>query len=682
MAFAWLECSIAGAVLLSTLFYDSLPGWYAALYWMLAPGAPSWSAALAQAGVASLVVLPGTLAMGALFPIAVRAYAELLRSASRAEYTVGRLYALNTLGGIAGSFLAGVWLLPTLGIWKTALVASGASLVLGAVAALASAGPLRRRLALPAGAAVGVLALSLVLPPPDLLALNRGMYMVLANRDQPDPEQFARYDERQRMLFYREGINASVAVTANIQTGALALRLAGKPVADTTPAGRAHLVFLGQLPLLFAPNPRRVAVIGLGIGITTASVLSHDSVESVDVIELERAVVDAGRYFAHATDDVLADPRLRLVIEDGRTFLGYAGQSYDVLTTDPISPVVAGAANLYTRDFYEMAKGSLSPGGIFCQWIDTWSASESTYRGVLASIRSVFPHLVIFHDGVVLASDQPIRVPWEVFEARFDAPDVRRSFEAVGIDSAVQLFTLFLAAEQHVDRYVAGVSRLNTDDDNWLERQMPADLRRPNRPSLNAILQHRFTGRRVASLPELLPGMPLSELAQLVAQPGQRLQREAAEGWASELLAWFRRGDATEQVEQMLAWQRDASKEADSSGNGYARLVRSARRAHKEQQEEAAQLLLEVLAYPYGPHYYEAGLALAQIHARHGRHEEALRYTRLMRGRAPARAAAYVMEVQILASMGRPALARRVAEEARLFELEHPELERLFDESG
>jgi tetratricopeptide (TPR) repeat protein len=510
--------------------------------------------------------------------------------------------------------------------------------------------------------------------------MNRGLYMVLSSRDLV--EQFASGDERRRILFYRDGINSSVAVTANVRTGALALRLSGKPVADTTTAGRPHLVFLGQIPLLFAPDARRVAVIGLGVGVTTGSVLSHDSVESVDVIDLESTIVEAGKYFAHTTDYALSDPRTRVVIEDGRTFLTYAGQSYDVITTDAVAPIVAGAANLYTRDFYEIARRSLSEGGIFCQWIDTWTPSESTYWGILATIRAVFPHVAVFTGGVVMASEQPIRIPWETFEAGFAKPRVRQSFEVLGINTPAQLLSHFLAGDEQVARYVGDDTRLITDDDNWLERQLPTDLRRRDRPSLDMLLLERFEGRRVEALLDMLPGLPLQEVAHLFAQPGRAFLGQPNELLAKEFLAFYRRQGAAEQVQQMLAWQREGPGEAPMTNEAYVRLVRSARRAQREQQAEAVNLYLEILHYTNGANYYEAGMALAQIHAREGRHEEALHYTRLMRLRSPALAPAYIVEIQILRALGRPELAQRVAEQARLFQIENPQLERLLQQGA
>jgi hypothetical protein len=186
------------------------------------------------------------------------------------------------------------------------------------------------------------------------------------------------------------------------------------------------------------------------------------------------------------------------------------------------------------------------------------------------------------------------------------------------------------------------------------------------------ILMRRFKGGLVESLKQLVPGVPLQEIAQLFVQPGPALLAQPTELLTKEFVDYYRSEGDTEQLQQLQAWRREGPGEPRLSGEGYAQLVRSARRAEKEQKPEAAQLFDEILQYPYHPGYYEAGMALARIHARAERHEEALRYTRLMRVRSPALAPAYVLEIQILKALGRPKLAKQVAEQARLFQLEHP----------
>ncbi|MFQ5417064.1 MAG: fused MFS/spermidine synthase, partial [Myxococcota bacterium] len=362
---ALLQIVVAALVLLATLAYNDLPSWYMGLYWKLPSGDADLSAALAQAATGAFVVLPATLAMGALFPSVVRCFAGVARQPVAAERGVGLLYAQNTCGGILGSLLAGFWLLPGFGLWNALLAASATSLLIGIGFLLLSSARASRKAAIAAGALAVVFALGFGSPKPDLLALNRGLNLVFFNDPEFDASAVAQYEADRRLLFYREGVNASVAITANDGgDGALALRVSGKPVASTGLVARTHLEMLGQLPVLFARSPRRVAVVGFGAGVTAGAVLASPLVEALDVVELEPAVIEASRYFAQSNGDPLADDRTRIVVEDGRTFLRYTSRKYDVITADPISPVAAGAANLYTTGFYEVASRRLAEGGV------------------------------------------------------------------------------------------------------------------------------------------------------------------------------------------------------------------------------------------------------------------------------------------------------------------------------
>ena len=103
-----------------------------------------------------------------------------------------------------------------------------------------------------------------------------------------------------------------------------------------------------------------------GSGITTGSALTGTA-RAVDVVELEPAVIEASRLFNAFSGDPLADPRTHLVIEDGRTFLRDArpGQ-YDVISSEPSNPWLAGVNNLFTEDSIA-SRPRASPHGVLCR---------------------------------------------------------------------------------------------------------------------------------------------------------------------------------------------------------------------------------------------------------------------------------------------------------------------------
>jgi spermidine synthase len=685
LALAGLELAVGAIAFATTLGLDRIPDAYMAAYWSLPTGAGDLSSALAQAATAALVVLPATLVLGALFPCAVRAFAELAGPAAPVEYCVGRLYAWNTLGGIAGSLATGFFLLPRLGLWRSLGLAGAASLGIGlACLGLAPQVPRMRRIAwaaLPLGFALAIAVLG---PRPDPLRLNSGSAFAFLER-RIDLAAIRARDAHRSLLFYREGSNASIAVTGNdTGMGHLALWVSGKAEASTELYSRVHLALLGHLPVLFAATPRRVAVVGFGAGITTAAVLASPLVESVDVIEIEPAVIEASRYFALANGDPLADPRARVVIEDGRTHLALAPGPWDVITSDPISPVMAGASSLYTTDFYALAARKLAPGGVFCQWFETWIPSEATYRGMLASIQAVFPHVALFFgtdNTVVLASRDPIRLPFEELRARFGAERVRDGLAAIGVREPAQLLAAFAAGDAALRAFAAGAEH-NSDDHNWLERRMASDMRRPEKPPLDPLLYERFRVARLHALREAVPGLPFDELARLAAGPGPLpigppralLWRELRDFFAAE-------GDEAA-IARLRQWRAGARAAGATPGpKRYQALIAEAERAREARDEPAEERSLrELVEATDAPVFYQAGVRLAELLAGQGREAEGLGMARRVQVESPALPQAFAVEVAILRRTRGAAEALAAAERGLLYNPRDPELRRLRDE--
>jgi spermidine synthase len=239
-----------------------------------------------QALLALGLLAPMTIAFGAAFPFAVSA-------ATRRDDTIsqdlGLIYAVNTAGAIAGALLAGFVLIPALGLHGTlrAVTVVGA---LGALAVLVG-GKTMGRSRLAAGAvAVAVLAFGVWLPEWDRLLLSSGAYKYAGVLQGPDPRTALTAGE---LLYYREGASGTVAVRRTGGTTSLAID--GK--VDASNAGDMLTQrLLAHVPLLLHPDPKRVAILGLGSGVTLGSALQHP-IERADVLEISPQVVEASRFF-------------------------------------------------------------------------------------------------------------------------------------------------------------------------------------------------------------------------------------------------------------------------------------------------------------------------------------------------------------------------------------------------
>jgi spermidine synthase len=470
----------------------------------------------------TLIFLP-TLLMGVMFPLGVKAFREAAEGRLASEQALGRLYAMNTMGAIIGSLAAGFVLIPELGVRSTLVLAASSSAGLGLILWMSALTRQRRRIVrIAVGAAVALFIGVIVakLPAFDAALLNQGTY-----RDVRKLTHFDRNDiidpEEESLLFYREGLNTTVAVFR--LPGEANLRVTGKAEASTTMDDLYTQIFVGELPMLFAKEHRRAAVIGYGSGISAGSMLRHEGLERLDIIELERAVFDSSVYFDFLSSAPLQNPRSRSIQQDGRIHLTYTNETYDVITSEPSNPWMAGVSNLFTVDFYERVRRRLSPNGIFGQWIQLYEMSETTLQVMLASLHAVFPHSVIFLspplDMMVVASAEPITIPWRELEKQFSIPAVRDDFRRVGILTPGQLMFYFLGSEDAIGDYAAAAQSLNTDDNVWLEHRMPLEFFRSH-PSLDLELLRRFGSQRLASIRRTIPDAPLSSVLHDIVEYG------------------------------------------------------------------------------------------------------------------------------------------------------------------
>lgn len=346
--------------------------------------------------VAGVVVVPPTLAYGALFPVAARLADERGGSAA-----VGRLYAFNTLGGMAGSLATGFLLVPLLGT-RNALYAL-AALHLGLAAATLPAGSARRLLG---GLLVcGAVALGSAAAAPNSIT------RVLSAR------LFSRVPGT--IDFHREGVSGSVTVSRDA-LGNANLLINGIMVSGKGDVGG----LMAHLPLALLESPRRLLVIGLGAGNTFRAGLDHQ-VET-EVAELEPGVLEAFKTLWSDHAAYLGHPRGRVILNDGRNLLLASPRLYDVIVMDGSPPVfAAGTVNLYTREFMELARGRLAKPGILALWLPT-SCFEEDARRIVRSVAETFASLALWVQprtggALLLASSAPLAFDGAAFERRVRA---------------------------------------------------------------------------------------------------------------------------------------------------------------------------------------------------------------------------------------------------------------------
>ena len=445
-----LVCALA-ALPVAGLAWAVLPvahGAGAALAAALADGTAGAGTLIRIRALAAAVVLVPTTAIGAA------ALPWLLHAAdpdpARAGRATGRVLAANTVGSAAAALLAGAFGIPVLGTAGT--LRAAAALYLGAAAA--ATGPGRARLAF--GTAALLVLVTAALPLPD--AAGRDAVGATFDPGWTDPAAAP-------ATYFAEGRVSTVVVRD--RDGRPELWVDGKVVASAAPTDRLHLSLLGHVPMCLHPNPRRVAVVGLGTGITSTACALH-APEVLDVFELEAHVRAASEAFRGAGGGAPASARVHVV--DGRIGLLAAEAPYDVITTDPIHPAAAGSAALYTREHYEGLRAHLAPGGIVCQWLPLYEVSTEDVRTMLRTFASVFEPFVFVAGPDLVIVGLPLGTPaldGAAVAGRF-TPAVRAALDRFGLGTPGRLLGMLLAGPARV-RTFAGDGPWNTDDRPILE---------------------------------------------------------------------------------------------------------------------------------------------------------------------------------------------------------------------
>lgn len=494
--FAGLQIGIGLTVAIALLVFERMPELF--LLGVKWSDSPRFVQAV-QLAVSAAALLPSTVLIGATFPCAAGVAGGGPTAAGR---HVGRLYAANTLGAIAGTVLAGFVLVPTVGMHSAITIGAALNFLLGAALLVrvrpATAWP-RAAAAATGLAGVGVL----FLPIWDLRTISSGPAVYAKRYLAVDGASAAR-----EVLFYRDGPSATVTVER--AAGFLSLLVNGKVDASTAPADMPTQLMLGHLPLLLHPAPRTVLVIGLGSGITAGAVARHP-VQHLDVVEIEPAVVEASRFFRAENGDVLSDPRVRVVVGDARSFLLTAPTRYDVITSEPSNPWIGGIASLFSLEFFQLARQHLQPGGIMLQWIHAYNLLPQDLRTVVETFRTVFPALSVWQVGpgdfLLLGRAEPAPIDLNVIKARYDTnPTVRQDLERMRMGGWAGILGYFVLGAGDAGRY-ASHADVNTDDRLSLEFSAPRALYLDTHAENARALRSFGT----ASLPEVTPGS-LAEL--------------------------------------------------------------------------------------------------------------------------------------------------------------------------
>jgi spermidine synthase len=315
-----------------------------------------------------VILVPGVI-VGSVFPFLLR---MAQRSGCSPGRIIGNLVAINVIGAIAGSLMAGFFLIGFTGLWGSIRLIA---LLYFLLAILVVHGYSRMSFALRAAPAAGFILLVTFFDPAQLPLVR------------VNPQ------ENERLLEVWEGSSGTVAVID--RGGDLRIKVnnyytLGGSGSSQREEGQTHI------PLLIHPNPRSVFFLGMGTGITAGAALDHP-VRRVVICELIPEVILASRkHFGEFVNGLFEDERVEVIAEDGRNYLQGTQEKYDVIVADLFFPWKRGVGFLYTREHFQSVQSHLNEGGLFAQWLPLYQLSQDEFFIIARTMLEVFDQVTLW----------------------------------------------------------------------------------------------------------------------------------------------------------------------------------------------------------------------------------------------------------------------------------------------
>ncbi|MDH5326734.1 MAG: fused MFS/spermidine synthase [Gammaproteobacteria bacterium] len=414
-----------------------------------------------------LLLFPPTFIFGALFPLNLKLYCGSLHGV---RTRIGRAYAVNTVASIFGSVMAGFWIIPQYGTDALLTVVAIFVLLIPLlfVPTFARAAP---RYAIP------VIAVLLVL---SNWVFPHISYKQLIKSVQYKYDTDALSGRTPEVVYIKEG-KAGVISMVSYNGRHMKLQNNGlnESLIDTEDERNVLLVetLLGLVPYILAENPKNAFVVGFGGGITTRS-LTLTQLESIKVVELEPAVVEAGRFIAKGEIAALKDPRVVLEFNDARNTLLLENNRYDIIVAQPSHPWLARASTVFTQEFFQIVATRLNPGGVYGQWVNLFNMDATTLKSLFNAFYGVFEHGVVVAnissgDLIMLGSKHKLVFDYDRMSDRMAEPKVKDALNFREIYEPQDLFWYFSLSRDQALQAAAGVEA-NSDINIFSEVRLSA----------------------------------------------------------------------------------------------------------------------------------------------------------------------------------------------------------------
>ncbi|MBI5665727.1 MAG: spermidine synthase [Nitrospirae bacterium] len=415
---------------------------------------------LSISAIALAVMLPATFCAGMTLPLIT----YTLIKKGHGEQSIGAVYAANTIGAIAGVFLAVHFGMPLLGIKGLITLGCGLDITLGlALLWSAEANYHNRRIPV----IVSVLCVCAVIA--NLLFVELDPYKMASGVYRDGALKSRQYNN---LLYHKDGKTATVSVfsspdnTMNIRTNGKVDALIGMSPGGEPTEDEPTMALLAAIPMALNPAARTVANIGLGSGLTTEVLLQNSSLDGVDTVEIEPAMVEGAKIFRQRVGSVFTDPRSKIHIDDAKTFFSMHNKKYDIIISEPSNPWVSGVAGLFSEEFYRLVSLYLTKDGLFCQWIQLYEIDLDLVVSVLKAVSSNFSDFVVYATTdadllIVAGNGNAIAGP---DDSLFQYPGIARELRKVHIENIQDIEVRKIGNRKALGRFIDSYPmRANSD---------------------------------------------------------------------------------------------------------------------------------------------------------------------------------------------------------------------------
>jgi len=448
-------------------------------------------------GLSAIILLPVTILLGMLFPIIVRITVRRLEVVGR---SVGTIYAANTIGAIIGSFIAGFVLIPLIGVEKTLIFACTLNLCL----ALGSSWFIPKDFRPPARFAAIVCFIMPLLCFACGLNLWDRLPILSAQLQRRVLDIFQPYEhyidwqadlkQSLKLLFCKDGASTTVGV---VTAGGVRSIITNGHIDGSDAGDMSTQVLLPSIPLLLRPDIKTVAIVGWGTGVS-AGAAAEFPVDSIEEIELDPVVLEGAQFFNHVNHQPQANPRVHLQINDARNYFLATDRRFDLIISEPSNPWQSGVCQLFTREFFQLCKNRLNPGGTYALWLQIVEIPPDILSSIVGSLHDVFPYCLAARVNrenlVIVGSTAPFLVDLASLRKAFADKKMPVEFTGFKLDSVESILARICMTPSGIDRLAKTAGR-NLDDTNKLEYRVGKTYENKIFVAENSRLLDSFFGR-------------------------------------------------------------------------------------------------------------------------------------------------------------------------------------------